>query len=539
VRDACKRHLTDLAEGHKRGLTFDIARANHALNFFPTVLRLNGGQFEGKPFELQPAQAFIVGSLFGWVKKDGTRRFRFAYIEQGKGNGKSPLVAGIGLYGMTADNEPRAEVYAAATKKDQAMILFRDAVAMVEQSPALKRAIHPSGKDDKVWNLFHGKSNSFFRPISADDGQSGPRPHIGLVDELHEHKSGKVINMLAAGRKWRRQPMIVAITNSGHDRNSVCWEYRNAAIQVNQGSKVDDAFFGYVCALDEGEDPFTDESCWIKANPLLGTVITEDYLRSEIAQARGMPSKESLVRRLNFCEWTESHDPLVSRAVWEACQDSYTLADLRGMECIAALDLSATTDLTAAVLLFRKGDQRILWPMFWLPKELIVERAKADNIAYDIYAREGLLRTTPGRAINKDFVADDIARVAAEHDIRIQRIVYDRWRIEEFKGACERADVQWDMEPFGQGYQSMAPAVDAIETAMVEGRLRHPGHPLLTNHAANATVESDRHSNRKLIKDKATGRIDGFVAATMAIGADAKAPVEPDLSDFLSNPVIV
>ena len=215
VRDACARHLRDLKTGAKRGLRFDAAAADRVFRFFRNVLRLNGGQFEGKPFVLEPAQEFIVGSLFGWLRKDGTRRFRFAYIEQGKGNGKSPLVAGIGLYCMLADDESRAEIYAAATKRDQAMILFRDAVAMVDQSPALAANLKRSGRDDKVWNLYHERSGSFFRPISADDGQSGPRPHVGLIDELHEHKTATVVNMMAAGRKWRRQPMIVAITNSG------------------------------------------------------------------------------------------------------------------------------------------------------------------------------------------------------------------------------------------------------------------------------------------------------------------------------------
>lgn len=517
VRSACARHLRDLDQAHERGLRFDLERADHALGFFPAVLRLNGGQFEGQPFELQPAQAFIIGSLFGWVRADGTRRFRIAYIEQGKGNGKSPLVAGIGLYGMMADNEPRAEVYAAAAKRDQAMILFRDAVAMVEQSPALTKRLRKSGRDDKVWNLFDEATNSFFRPISADDGQSGPRPHIGLVDELHEHRTATVMNMMAAGRKWRRQPLIVAITNSGTNRRSVCWEYREKGIKVCSGVENDDTLFAYICALDEGDDPFKDESCWIKANPLLGAIISEQYLRDEVNGARGMPSKESMVRRLNFCEWVESANPFIPYDKWMAAGADYTLDRFRGRSAIGAFDLSATTDLTAFVLDFNVDGLHWLWPMFWIPEDGLDDRIKRDNVAYDQWIRDGFVQTTPGGAIDKDFVVAHVAKVLGEFDITLTKAPYDRHRIDVLQAAIAREGVDWPLEPFGQGYVSMGPAVDAVETALVSGTLRHPNNPCLTWNAANAVVVQDPAGNRKLDKSKATGRIDGMVAAVMAI----------------------
>jgi phage terminase large subunit-like protein len=522
VRDACRRHVDDLAKGQKRGLYFDEEKASRALRFFPTVLRLNGGQFEGKPFELHPAQAFIVGSLFGWMRKDGMRRFRFAYIEQGKGNGKSPLVAGIGLYCMVADGEARAEIYAAATKKDQAMILFRDAVAMVDQSPALNAALKRSGRDDKVWNLYHERTGSFFRPISADDGQSGPRPHCGLIDELHEHKTATVVNMMAAGRKWRRQPMTVAITNSGTNRKSVCWEYRQKSIKVCSGIAKDDTLFAYVCALDEGDDPFKSEACWIKANPLLGTILDAQYLRDEVNSARGMPSKESLVRRLNFCEWMEAHNPFVSYEKWTAAAAEYTLEDFRGCEAIGAFDLSATTDLTALALLIQRDGLFWLWPVFWIPEDWLADRVKRDDVPYDAWIRDGHVRTTPGAAIDKDFVVSDVAEMLGEHDITLKKAPYDRHRVDVLQAALNRAGVEWPLEPFGQGFVSMGPAVDAFETALVQGTLRHPDNPCLTWNAANAVAVQDPAGNRKLDKSKATGRIDGMVAAVMALGHAAK-----------------
>ena len=273
VRATCARHLRDLKEGPGRGLVWDLELVARAIGFFEDVLKLNGGDFEGQPFTLLPWQKFVVGSLFGWVGADGYRRFRVAYVETAKGSGKSPLAAGIGMKGLVADGEPRAEIYSAATKKDQAMILFRDAVAMVDQSVELKKRLQKSGTGEKVWNLAYLNAGAFFRPISSDDGQSGPRPHIGLIDELHEHRTNAVVEMLRAGTKSRRQAMIFMITNSGSNKTGPCWENHEYGAQVARGERVDDAFFPYICSLDEGDDPFKDEGCCPRPTPACRTPI--------------------------------------------------------------------------------------------------------------------------------------------------------------------------------------------------------------------------------------------------------------------------
>jgi phage terminase large subunit-like protein len=529
VRDQCERHLRDLEKGGARGLRFDLELADRAIQFFPLVLRLNGGQFEGEPFHLHPSQKFIVGSLFGWVREDNTRRFRLAYIEEGKGNGKSPMVAGIGLYGLIADNEPRAEVYAAATKRDQAMILFRDAVAMVQQSPILNKRLKMSGRDDKIWNIYDSMTGSFYRPISSDDGQSGPRPHIGLIDELHEHRTPTVINMMGAGRKWRRQPLIIAITNSGFDRHSVCWEYRNKGIKVAAGAEDDDSYFPYICSLDKDDEPFEDESCWIKANPLLGTTITHEYLRGLITEAKGMPSVTSTVLRLNFCVWTEASDPFVSYDMWTKATENYTLEKFRGMQAVGAFDLSATTDLTAFVLAFSKNGCEWLYPMFWIPSERLADRSNRDGVPYEDWVRNGHIFTTPGAAIDKDFVVEQVDRTLKKYEIELIKAPFDRHRIDVLEAACKRVGTdEWPLEPFGQGFISFAPALDAVETSIVSGTLRHPDNPVLNWNASNAVAVKDPAGNRKLDKSKATGRIDGMVAATMAVGVlKANQPEEP------------
>ena len=207
VRASCARHLRDLVDAGERGLIWDQDQVKRVLDFFPGVLCLAGGQFEGNPFRLHPSQQFVIGSLFGWKRRDGRRRFRRAYIEQGKGNGKSPLAAGIGMYCLVADGEQRAEVYAAASIKSQAMVLFRDAVAMWQQSGALGARLTPSG-GNPIWNLADLKSGSFFRPISSEEDHSGPRPSCALCDEIHEHRNGHMIEMLERGFKFRRQQPI-------------------------------------------------------------------------------------------------------------------------------------------------------------------------------------------------------------------------------------------------------------------------------------------------------------------------------------------
>jgi phage terminase large subunit-like protein len=522
VRDACQRHLNDLQDGADRGLVWDVAAANRAIGFYRDVLQLNGGEFEGQPFELLDWQQFIVGSLFGWKTADGYRRFRVAYVETAKGSGKSPLAAGVGMIGLTADNEPRAEIYAGATKKDQAMVLFRDAVAMFQQSPELRKRLKPSGVGENVWNLAYPNAGSFFRPISADDGQSGPRPHVALIDEIHEHKTNSVVEMLRAGTKSRRQALIFMITNSGSSKTSPCWAYHEYAARVCSGMLQDDSFFGYVCALDEGEDPFNDEKCWPKVNPSLqGAKIPGlKYLREQVTQAKGMPGKEALVRRLNFCQWTDATNPWISADIWLGAAREYDWKTLRGRRAWAGLDLSSTTDLAALVLYVEPiefGEPWHLVPFAWLPEEGLRRKEDLDRVPYLTWVKNGYLETTPGRAISKLAIIRRLSELSSMFDI--QAVGYDRWRIEDFKSLASDNGIDLPpMHPFGQGYKDMSPAVEAFETALLNNTVVHPSNPVFTWCASNAVTVNDDAENRKLSKEKATGRIDLIVAAVMAVG---------------------
>ena len=542
VRDACARHLRDLETGPARGLRWDVDAVERVLAFFREVLCLNGGQFEGLPFNPAGWQCFILGSLFGWRGSDGFRRFRVAYVETAKGSGKSPLAAGIGHYGLTADDEPRAEIYAAATKKDQAMVLFRDAVAMWQLSPELQYRLEPSGTGEKIWNLAYLARGAFFRPISADDGQSGPRPHIGLVDEVHEHRTNTVVEMMRAGTKSRRQALIFMITNSGRDRTSVCRDYHDYGAKVSAGLIEDDSFFGYVCANDEGDDPFRDEACWPKTNPSLQErdLPGLKYLREQVVQARGMPSKEATVRRLCFCEWTEDLSPWISAAVWLGARRDYDGAEiLRGRRVVGGLDLSSTTDLTALVLWVEPdapGEPWRLVPYFWLPAEGLGAKADADRVPYPLWLQRGHIEVTPGAAVSRLAVARRLVEITSA--CSSVRIAYDRWRIADLREIAREHDLALpELVEYGQGYQSMAPAVEEFERRLMAGDVVHDGNPCLTWCAANTVLSVDDAGNRKPSKRKSSGRIDGIVAAVMGAGILLQPGSDYDISDYLSDPV--
>ncbi|RAP39479.1 terminase [Rhodovulum viride] len=558
VRDACRRHLRDLEDGPARGLVWDTAAAERFYGFCRDVLRLSEGQFDGTPFELEPSQKFICGSLFGWKRSDGFRRFRRAYIEQGKGNGKSPMVGAIGLYGLVADGEAGAQIYAAGATKEQASILFRDAVNMLDKAPRLSARIRRSGGPGREYNLAHLKSGSFFRPVSRETKKtgSGPRPHFALCDEVHEHPDGGVIEILERGFKFRTQPLLIMITNSGSDRKSICWQERKHAVAVAAGDVEDDTTFSYVCALDEGDDPFTDPGCWIKANPLLGVTITPAYLALQVKQARDIPAKANGIRRLHFCEWTDAESAWISRAAWEAIEDhSLVLDDFAGHRCCAGLDLSAKADLTAKALIFEDGfaeDGKPLFAAFvhgYTPADTLRARAERDGAPYDLWVDAGFLTATPGKKTRLDFVAQDLLDDVERFDFDF--VAYDAFLIADFEAIIGDMGATLPMLDHPQGWNKrkrdtedgeeitlwMPGSVDELETLILEKRLRVHVNPALRAAVMSATFDRSPADLRRFTKHKATARIDMAVALATAVGAATARSVGEkggNMDDFLA-----
>lgn len=584
VRNSCRRHLKDLQDGHKRGLVFDVEAAERVFRFFEKHLTLSDGDFEGKPFVLAPVQKFIVGSIFGWKKANGYRRFRRAYIEQGKGNGKTPLTAGIGLYGVLADGEAGAQVYAAASEKNQAENLFNDAVAMVQRSPDINRRLTPRGKT-KISRLTHLKSRSFIEPVSSQVAKtgSGPRPHMALCDEVHEHPNRRIIEILERGFKFRKQPLLLMITNSGSDRKTVCWEEHEHAVRVACGAlipdedftfvgdPIDDDTFSFVCALDKDDDPLEDPSCWIKANPLLGVILDEDYIAGVAKQAKDIPGKRNGILRLHFCVWTDSDVAWMSREVLETVLHDFDPAEEHaGKDVLVAADLSATQDMTALGFAVHTGTVEVerqmpdgstemveaptfdLWAEAYTPKDTVASRAMRDKAPYELWAQDELdakgnvivpkcLNLVPGKIISQRYMAASLAGFSSIY--AIMALVYDRYsfrkleeemsdiglgfkKIEHPQGGKRRssppddvvkaAKLKGEEPPDGLWFPG---SLNEFELMILEGRCRIRKNAATISALMSVVIHPDPLNNRWFEKDKAVNRIDIAVALCMAAGA--------------------
>lgn len=556
VRAACSRHLQDLLVGGDRGLAFDIAAAQRAIGFFGSVLTV---EVEGRddygeivtwsvPFVLEGWQAFNVGSLFGWKNAQGFRRFRRAYVEIAKGNGKSPLAAGIGHYMMSACKKIRAEIYSAATDKDQAAILFRDAVAMYERSPALRRRLKPKGANP-VWELLSKAPgvNSFFKPISSDKkGKSGIRPYCALIDEVHEHPDNSVIEMMRAGTKGNQEALIFEITNSGFDKKTACGQEHDYSVQILKGDVENDAWFAFIASLDEDDEPFEDESCWPKANPNLGVSIQLPFIREQVQEARGMPSKEGLVRRLHFCQWTESENSAIPRKTWMACEAAVDPDQLTkdGYPCFGGLDLSRTKDLTAFTLTWVLDAAKDQWRFaqktwFWTPRDTLKERGKLDRAPYQVWVDQGHLEAVPGLRIKYAWLAHALLSLNAR--FHPEMIGGDQYGLEQLQEALGEIGQSLPVQVHPQGFQRrvmderpgggqidetgaddvvlwMPDSINKFEAALLERRIEIDPNPVMRMCAGGVVFEQNRTGHRMFAKDKATTRIDGMVSAAMSIG---------------------
>lgn len=591
MRNACRRHLDDLQNGADRDLVWDIAAADRIFNYFEIVLKLSEGQFDGKPFLLEPAQAFILGSLFGWKVQHRhhglVRRFRRAYIEMGKGNGKSPLQGGIGLYGLHADNEPGAQIYAAGATRDQAKVLFADAVKMVRQSPALDARLEFSGGVGRENNIAHLDSGSFFRPVSRETKRSGsgPRPHFALVDEIHEHPDGGTIEILERGFKFRRQPLLVMMTNSGSDRRSVCWEEHQHAIRVAAGTLtpgpdhayvgevIDDSTFSYVCALDNDDDPLNDPTCWVKANPLLGTILQPEEIAKAVNQAKNMAGKRNGILRLHFCVWTDADSAWIGRETLSKVLVDFDPAEHAEKSVALGVDLSGHLDLTAVAHVVQTGtvtrpapdgEGEVELPTYdawieaWTPGDNIRERSERDQAPYVLWADEDLaeeegrkpwLRAPPGERIRMDFVAHYLAQV--DQTYKIGLLAYDRYAWDKLSQEIDALGVKIPQASHPQAAQRPAkPPQELVDKAKSQGReppqglwmpkskrlleelildqrIRLLPNPVLISACMSATVGTDPMGNEYFEKQKATQRIDPLISLAMAIGAASFGDVEP------------
>jgi phage terminase large subunit-like protein len=570
---ACQRHLDDLENGPKRGLRWDYEKALHVIEFFPSVLRVTAGSAEGKPFELISYTKFVVGNLFGWYRGD-RRRFRKAWIEAGKGQIKSPLAAAIGIYLLAFDGNKRAECYAIAKDRNQANVLFDDAVAMVYADIAdgnpgenlIKTArIVPRGTGKMTWALeCRDSAGGFcqFRPLAGEEKVSGPRPIYVAADEIHDWKTpGPLQTWEAAGAKMPGNFLLWMSTNTPGIDQLVGSEFSDLFQKILRGDLKDDSAFAYIARTDEKDDPFNDRTCWVKSLPCLGITFPIENVEIQIESAKNSAGARMSALRLYFGVPVGSSEYWVDVDKWSACLKPVNEDDLTDLPCFLAMDLSQKNDLTALGAIWPTEYSAKATIRYWKPAENLDEAISTDRAPYRQWHSDGFLRLTPGRAIDYDFVATEVERMCVRH--KVQFMAFDPAHIEEFIKACERIGFDvwvWEPEkPVGKGLKLvvhsqgkegmhskkslwMPRSLGKLEDRVLTGLIDIQENPITGWCAGNVAIKADEKDNRYFVKKHQRGRIDGLTVLAMlcgALDADLSSPKAVDLDDFLRNVVVV
>lgn len=504
--------------------TSELTRAERTMRFCEKLLKVPEGADVGQPLVLHDfQQAFLYSVL------DNPAGTRTAIWSVARKNGKSALVACILLsYLVGPEAKQNTQIVSGAMSREQAALVFNLASKMVQMSPELSQLVKiiPSGK-----RLIGLPMNVEFRALASDGSTAqGLSVYLGLIDEVGQVRgpTSDFVDAITTSQGAHKDPLIIYLSTQ-------------AATDADLLSKlIDDAKASKdprtVCHLYEAPEDcaILDKDKWRYANPALGIFRSEDDLSEQLSKAARMPSAENSARNLLLNQRVSTFAPFVSLNVWKDNQDQPDT--MEGFTLFGGLDLSARTDLTAFVLVGERDGQHHVWPFFWTPEGGLKDRCDRDRQPYDVWVKQGWLRTTPGNTVSYDYVCRDIADIIGGNDLIM--VAFDRWRIDVFKADCQREGVDLPLEPFGQGYRDMGPAVDRLEELLLNGQIRHGMHPVLTMCAANAVVTKDPAGSRKLDKQKATGRIDGMVALAMALGAMQKQSDDfGSLTEFLSNPL--
>lgn len=492
---------------------YDEKKADHAVRFI-NCLKHTKGQWRGIPFDLLPWQERIVRDLFGTVKENGYRQYNTAYIEIPKKNGKSELAAAIALLMTCGDGEWGAEVYGCASDRQQASIVFDVAVEMVEQSPALKKRFKPVMS---MKRLVYKPTNSFYQVLSAEAyTKHGLNVHAVVFDELHAQPNRDLYDVMTKGSgDARLQPLFFLITTAGTDRNSICFEVHQKAMDILEGRKVDPTFYPVIYGIKDTDD-WTDEKNWYKANPSLGHTIDIEKVQNAFHSAKENPAEENIFRQLRLNQWVKQSTRWMQMEKWDACNDKLEIEMLKGRVCFGGLDLSSTTDITAFVLVFpprTEDDKYIILPFFWIPDENLKLRVRRDHVPYDIWEKQGYIKTTEGNVVHYGFIEAFIEELGTKYHIK--QIAFDRWGAVQMVQNLE--GMGFTVIPFGQGYKDMSPASKELMKLTLEKRIVHGGNPVLRWMMDNIYVKTDPAGNIKPDKEKSTERIDGAVALIMAL----------------------
>lgn len=501
----------------REGCWFDRAAADFAAEFIETFCTLTKGRTSGRKVRLLDWQRDLVARLFGWKRADGTRRFRTAYVEIPKKNGKSLLMSAIAIYMAVADGESGAEVYLAAVNSKQARIIFDECKKMILCSPALKKRLEIKDTNKKI---LHRASFSKIELVTSDaESQDGFDSSCTIFDELHRQKNSRLWDVFEFAGRGREQPLLLAITTAGQDKSTICWQEHERARKILDGTSTDTTHLAVIFAADRSDD-LDDPRTWKKANPSLGHTLSIEDFANDLAKVRESPSRLNNFKRLRLNIWTEAETSYISHEAWERCgKVPVDLAALAGQRCHAGLDLSSKRDITAFVMLF--GDDRdgfTILPRFWIPEEEARRREGDDSIPYSAWAAQGLVTLTPGRAIDYDLIEEEILDLSTI--VRILSVTSDDWGSSEAvqqRLAKKRLKTQY----MRQGFRSMSEPTKELERLAILGKLRHGNHPILTWMNGHAKVLSDAAANVKLVKpaENSPKKIDGLIATIEALYA--------------------
>lgn len=492
---------------------YDKKKADRAVTFIENLCHTKG-KWAGTPFWLLPWQEQLIRDIFGIVKPDGNRQFRTAFVEICKKVGKSELAAAVALYLLYADNEPSAEVYGAAADRQQASIVFDVAKQMIEMSPALMKRSKLMGATKRIVNYSNA---GYYQVLSAEVGGKHGFSVSGLVfDEIHTQPNRQLYDVLTKGSSDARQnPLHFIITTAGNDRHSIAYELHTKAVDILEGRRVDPTFYPVVYGLKDDED-WEDEENWYKVNPSLGYTVDIERLRDAYREAKQNPADEVTFKWLRCNMWVSSTVAWIPDAIYMRGNESIEAASLEGRDCYAGLDLSSTGDITALVLIFPPRDENekyVLLPYFWIPEETIPRRVKANSVPYDIWEKQGYIMSTEGNVIHYDFIEKFIIYLSEKY--HILEIAVDRWNATQMIQNLEGEG--FTIVPFGQGFSSMSAPTKEFYRLLMDGRIIHGGNPVLRWMAGNVVIDTDPAGNIKVTKAKSKEKIDGIVAAIMAL----------------------
>jgi phage terminase large subunit-like protein len=536
VKKARERHIRDLKRSQEDPsfpYYFDAEEADRAVEWIETCIVHWKGRFAGRPFLLTDWQEWdVVRVLLGWKRRsDDSRRFRRALMMIARKNGKSSLLAAIALYMLCADDEAGAQVFCAATKEEQAKIVWRDATKFIKRSAKLRRRLRCLSR-----SIVYDDLDAEMKFLGKDsDTQDGLDVHCGIIDEYHAHKDSSMLGVLDTGTGARDQPLIAAISTAGFDANSPCKREQDVAERILDGLEENDEYFAYLCTVDDPEK-WDCEDEWYKANPQLGLSIKIENLRGKVKQAKLSPSDLAQFKVKNLNIWLSSKEPWIPMELWKATERDLEWSSLinKNLPAWVAVDLGRVADLSAVAVTIKapldddpEKFRTVLRTFHFCPESIVEERSKDAYMNYRRWIESGHLEATPGRVTRQEYIIALIDKLARAFDLK--EVVYDPWNAGDLESKL--TDQGITTGEFRQNISNMAQPCRTFEEMLVAETLERFPNPVLDWQISHATVYRDPNGNMKLVKpddkkNKELKRIDGLVASVMSVGRASLAPWE-------------